>query len=68
MHIFIQTDLQRELEVTCSHIPTWSFSFSLRAELGNDWAQIGARMGRSASSVKDKCRLLKEACLQGNQT
>lgn len=38
---------------------------SLRAELGNDWAQIGARMGRSASSVKDKCRLLKEACLQG---
>ncbi|XP_071815533.1 uncharacterized protein [Apostichopus japonicus] len=38
---------------------------SLRAELGNDWAQIGAKMGRSASSVKDKCRLLKEACHQG---
>lgn len=37
----------------------------LRAQLGNDWAQIGARMGRSASSVKDKCRLLKDSCLRG---
>ena len=38
----------------------------LREKHGNDWALIGAEMGRSASSVKDKFRLLKERCNQGN--
>lgn len=33
---------------------------------GNDWATIGQALGRSASSVKDKCRLMKETCNSGN--
>ncbi|XP_072025394.1 uncharacterized protein [Amphiura filiformis] len=37
----------------------------LREKHGNDWALIGTEMGRSASSVKDKFRLLKERCHQG---
>lgn len=37
----------------------------LRAKHGNDWAFIGAEMGRSASSVKDKFRLLKDSCNRG---
>jgi len=37
----------------------------LRDELGTDWAKIGAAMGRSAASVKDRCRLLKEDCKSG---
>lgn len=32
---------------------------------GNDWATIGQALGRSASSVKDKCRLMKETCNSG---
>ena len=31
----------------------------LRDQFGTDWAKIGAEMGRSAASVKDRCRLLK---------
>ncbi|KAJ6666404.1 hypothetical protein lerEdw1_000677 [Lerista edwardsae] len=31
----------------------------LRIKHGNDWATIGAALGRSASSVKDRCRLIK---------
>jgi len=37
----------------------------LREELGSDWAKIGAAMGRSAASVKDRCRLLKDDCKSG---
>ena len=29
---------------------------TLREEFGSDWAKIGAAMGRSAASVKDRCR------------
>ncbi|RUS75963.1 hypothetical protein EGW08_016270 [Elysia chlorotica] len=38
---------------------------SLRAKHGNDWAAIGVALGRSASSVKDKCRLMKDNCNSG---
>ncbi|XP_069915538.1 cyclin-D-binding Myb-like transcription factor 1 isoform X4 [Oryctolagus cuniculus] len=34
----------------------------LRIKHGNDWATIGAALGRSASSVKDRCRLMKDTC------
>ncbi|XP_025107813.1 cyclin-D-binding Myb-like transcription factor 1 isoform X2 [Pomacea canaliculata] len=37
----------------------------LRAKHGNDWAAIGLALGRSASSVKDKCRLMKDNCNSG---
>ncbi|KAM9772541.1 cyclin-D-binding Myb-like transcription factor 1 isoform 1-T1 [Syngnathus typhle] len=37
----------------------------LRDRHGNDWATIGAALGRSASSVKDRCRLLKDTCNTG---
>ncbi|BFZ08287.1 hypothetical protein BsWGS_11326 [Bradybaena similaris] len=37
----------------------------LRAKHGNDWAVIGGALGRSASSVKDKCRLMKDNCNSG---
>ncbi|XP_048743013.2 cyclin-D-binding Myb-like transcription factor 1 [Ostrea edulis] len=37
----------------------------LRKMYGNDWATIGQALGRSASSVKDKCRLMKETCNSG---
>ncbi|XP_005089919.1 cyclin-D-binding Myb-like transcription factor 1 [Aplysia californica] len=37
----------------------------LRAKHGNDWAAIGVALGRSASSVKDKCRLMKDNCKSG---
>ncbi|XP_077981730.1 cyclin-D-binding Myb-like transcription factor 1 [Glandiceps talaboti] len=30
----------------------------LHSKHGNDWAAIGAALGRSASSVKDRCRLI----------
>eukprot|EP00057_Strongylocentrotus_purpuratus_P022388 XP_011676862.1 PREDICTED: cyclin-D-binding Myb-like transcription factor 1 isoform X2 [Strongylocentrotus purpuratus] len=40
----------------------------LRAKHGNDWSFIGAEMGRSASSVKDKFRLLKDSCNRGKWT
>lgn len=46
------------------------FVFRLREKHGNDWATIGAALGRSASSVKDRCRLMKDTCNTGedNQT
>lgn len=37
----------------------------LRLKFGNDWSSIGAALGRSASSVKDKFRLMKETCNSG---
>lgn len=37
----------------------------LRKKHGNDWATIGASLGRSASSVKDRCRLMKDTCNTG---
>ncbi|KAK6192107.1 hypothetical protein SNE40_003645 [Patella caerulea] len=37
----------------------------LRAAHGNDWTTIGTALGRSASSVKDKCRLMKDKCNSG---
>ncbi|KAG8439991.1 hypothetical protein GDO86_005966, partial [Hymenochirus boettgeri] len=40
----------------------------LRVKHGNDWATIGAALGRSASSVKDRCRLMKETCRTGKWT
>nr|XP_014348453.1 PREDICTED: cyclin-D-binding Myb-like transcription factor 1 isoform X2 [Latimeria chalumnae] len=40
----------------------------LRAKHGNDWATIGAALGRSASSVKDRCRLMKDTCNTGKWT
>ncbi|XP_031570832.1 cyclin-D-binding Myb-like transcription factor 1 [Actinia tenebrosa] len=41
---------------------------SLKEKYGNDWATIGVAMGRSASSVKDRYRLLKENCQAGKWT
>ncbi|CAL8386666.1 unnamed protein product [Boreogadus saida] len=38
---------------------------TLRKKHGNDWATIGAVLGRSASSVKDRCRLMKDTCNTG---
>ncbi|CAH6780428.1 cyclin-D-binding Myb-like transcription factor 1 [Phodopus roborovskii] len=35
---------------------------------GNDWIKIGAAMGRSPSSVKDRCRLMKDPCKTGKWT
>ncbi|MEJ1287777.1 hypothetical protein NN561_018800 [Cricetulus griseus] len=32
---------------------------------GNDWIKIGAAMGRSPSSVKDRCLLMKHPCNAG---
>ncbi|XP_030072849.1 cyclin-D-binding Myb-like transcription factor 1 isoform X2 [Microcaecilia unicolor] len=40
----------------------------LRIKHGNDWAAIGAALGRSASSVKDRCRLMKDTCNTGKWT
>ncbi|XP_074481634.1 cyclin-D-binding Myb-like transcription factor 1 isoform X1 [Sebastes fasciatus] len=37
----------------------------LRGKHANDWATIGAALGRSASSVKDRCRLMKDTCNTG---
>ncbi|OWF41981.1 cyclin-D-binding Myb-like transcription factor 1 isoform X2 [Mizuhopecten yessoensis] len=37
----------------------------LRCKYGNDWASIGSVLGRSASSVKDKCRLMRDTCNSG---
>ncbi|CAE1309382.1 DMTF1 [Acanthosepion pharaonis] len=37
----------------------------LQSKHGTDWAAIGAVLGRSASSVKDKCRLMKDTCNSG---
>lgn len=39
--------------------------FSLREKHGNDWATIGAALGRSAGSVRDRCRLMKDSCRYG---
>ena len=38
----------------------------LRKQHGNDWQKIGLAMGRSAASIKDRCRHLKEDCNAGN--
>ncbi|XP_021008409.1 cyclin-D-binding Myb-like transcription factor 1 [Mus caroli] len=35
---------------------------------GNDWITIGTAMGRSPSSVKDRCRLMKDTCNTGKWT
>ncbi|XP_034720004.1 cyclin-D-binding Myb-like transcription factor 1 [Etheostoma cragini] len=40
---------------------------ALREKHGNDWSTIGAALGRSASSVKDRCRLMKDTCNTGTQ-
>ncbi|XP_053365101.1 cyclin-D-binding Myb-like transcription factor 1 isoform X2 [Clarias gariepinus] len=40
----------------------------LRQKHGNDWATIGSALGRSASSVKDRCRLMKDTCHTGKWT
>lgn len=37
----------------------------LRKQFGNDWQKIGLAMGRSAASIKDRCRHLKEDCNAG---
>ncbi|XP_071439406.1 cyclin-D-binding Myb-like transcription factor 1 [Hetaerina americana] len=37
----------------------------LRQKHGNDWQKIGTALGRSASSIRDRCRLLKENCNTG---
>jgi hypothetical protein len=37
----------------------------LKRKHGNDWTAIGLALGRSASSVKDRCRLLNEKCASG---
>jgi len=37
----------------------------LRGQYGNDWQKIGLALGRSASSIKDRCRHLKENCNTG---
>ena len=38
---------------------------NLRAIHGNRWGTIGAIMGRSAASVKDRVRVLRDNCNQG---
>jgi len=48
------------LYVVCS-VCVWR----LRMKHGSDWASIGAMLGRSASSVKDRYRLMKETCNSG---
>lgn len=37
----------------------------LRIKHGNDWQTIGFALGRSASSIKDRCRLMKDNCNTG---
>lgn len=39
----------------------------LRGQYGNDWQKIGQALGRSAASIKDRCRHLKEDCNTGSQ-
>ncbi|XP_071541548.1 uncharacterized protein [Panulirus ornatus] len=38
----------------------------LRMKHGNNWQAIAAHLGRSAASVKDRCRLLNENCNRGS--
>ncbi|XP_064086290.1 cyclin-D-binding Myb-like transcription factor 1 isoform X2 [Macrobrachium nipponense] len=40
----------------------------LRIKHGNNWQAIAALLGRSAASVKDRCRLLNENCNRGAWT
>lgn len=54
----------------CNHIGRYSPEElhklqDLRSKHGPDWATIGAALGRSASSVKDRCRLMKDTCNSG---
>ena len=37
----------------------------LHVKHGNNWQAIAAHLGRSAASVKDRCRLLNEHCNRG---
>lgn len=37
----------------------------LHMKHGNNWQAIAAHLGRSAASVKDRCRLLNERCNRG---
>ncbi|XP_046405823.1 cyclin-D-binding Myb-like transcription factor 1 [Ischnura elegans] len=37
----------------------------LRQKHGNDWQKIGTALGRSASSIRDRCRLMKDNCNTG---
>ncbi|XP_013395880.1 cyclin-D-binding Myb-like transcription factor 1 [Lingula anatina] len=37
----------------------------LKVKYGTDWARIGQALGRSAASVKDRCRLMKDTCNSG---
>ncbi|XP_078677702.1 cyclin-D-binding Myb-like transcription factor 1 isoform X3 [Branchiostoma floridae x Branchiostoma belcheri] len=37
----------------------------LRQKHGSNWAAIGVALGRSASSVKDRCRLMRDSCNSG---
>ena len=39
----------------------------LKSMHGNDWTAIGQALGRSASSVKDRCRLLNDNCSSGKK-
>jgi len=39
----------------------------LHMKHGTDWTSIGAVLGRSASSVKDRYRLMKDTCNSGTQ-
>lgn len=48
-------------------ITAFLFLSRLQSKHGTDWAAIGAVLGRSASSVKDKCRLMKDTCNSGRQ-
>uniref|UniRef100_A0A8C5KH08 Cyclin-D-binding Myb-like transcription factor 1 n=1 Tax=Jaculus jaculus TaxID=51337 RepID=A0A8C5KH08_JACJA len=40
----------------------------LHIQHGNDWVKIGAALGRSASSVKDRCRRMVNICNTGKWT
>lgn len=40
----------------------------LRKKHGNNWQAIAVHLGRSAASVKDRCRLLNEHCNRGAWT
>jgi len=47
-------------------VADWIFHvWRLRMKHGSDWASIGAVLGRSASSVKDRYRLMKDTCNSG---
>ena len=57
LHVFVNRLNDKFIQYLCTG--------RLKARYGNDWASIGAVLGRSASSVKDKCRLMKDTCNSG---